>query len=143
MRTATAADASKLAGLDVEIFGGKDAWSEHAVSEELETHAGEVLVMVAGDVVVGYAFLRLTDDVADLFRIGVVEAARRHDLGRRLVEALVSTARQRGCRRVLLEVAADNVGARRLYERLGFEILDRRERYYSGQVDAWVLQKRL
>jgi GNAT superfamily N-acetyltransferase len=53
----------------------------------------------------------------DLF---VREAARRSGLGRALVEAAVDRARERGCRRIELDVNEDNAAARALYEACGF-----------------------
>jgi ribosomal protein S18 acetylase RimI-like enzyme len=42
-------------------------------------------------------------------------------LGRELVEAALERARDRGCRRVELDVDEDNAAARALYRRLGFD----------------------
>ncbi|HYZ29672.1 MAG TPA: GNAT family N-acetyltransferase, partial [Thermoleophilaceae bacterium] len=43
-------------------------------------------------------------------------------IGRALMEALIELARRRGGRRMTLRVFAANERARRLYERLGFEV---------------------
>jgi len=43
----------------------------------------------------------------------------------------------------MLEVAADNVPACTWYESEGFREIDRRSRYYPGNVDALVLAKSL
>ena len=53
----------------------------------------------------------------DLF---VREAARRSGLGRALVEACLARARERGCRRIELDVNEENAPARALYEACGF-----------------------
>jgi GNAT superfamily N-acetyltransferase len=50
----------------------------------------------------------------------VRDAARRGGLGRALVEAVVARARERGCRRIELDVNEDNQAARALYEACGF-----------------------
>jgi ribosomal protein S18 acetylase RimI-like enzyme len=63
----------------------------------------------------------------DLF---VLAAARGHGLGRRLVEATIALARERGCRRVELDVNEDNAAALALYRSFGFDTQDDR---YGGR----------
>jgi len=50
----------------------------------------------------------------------VREEARRAGLGRALVEGALERARERGCRRIELDVNEDNAAARALYEACGF-----------------------
>jgi GNAT superfamily N-acetyltransferase len=57
---------------------------------------------------------------AGLFAMWVAPDARGHGIAGRLVDAVVSWARTRGYRRVLLGVGDYNVGAIRLYESRGF-----------------------
>jgi [ribosomal protein S18]-alanine N-acetyltransferase len=156
VRPACTADAVGLARLEALIFG-PDAWSEVAIEEELalasQVEASDCYpagpapaaaqVVVADDAVVAYGFLRLSGADADLLRLAVDPAARRHGIGMCLVDVLIDTARRRRCNRMLLEVAVDNVAARRFYGRLGFDLVDRRPRYYRGEVAALVLQKHL
>jgi len=53
----------------------------------------------------------------DLF---VREGARRAGLGRALIEAALDSARERGCKRIELDVNEDNAAARALYVACGF-----------------------
>jgi ribosomal protein S18 acetylase RimI-like enzyme len=52
--------------------------------------------------------------------VGVVAAARRSGIGEALMRALHEQARERGVRRVWLEVIVENSGAFALYEKLGY-----------------------
>jgi ribosomal protein S18 acetylase RimI-like enzyme len=52
--------------------------------------------------------------------VGVVTAARRSGVGEALMRALHEQARERGIRRVWLEVIFENAGAFALYEKLGY-----------------------
>ena len=51
----------------------------------------------------------------------VAEDARGAGLGRALTEAVIDRARERGCRRVELDVNTENPSAMHLYRSLGFE----------------------
>jgi ribosomal-protein-alanine N-acetyltransferase len=53
---------------------------------------------------------------------------------------IMTEARRLGARRATLEVRGSNVGARRLYERLGFYVSGTRRNYYTNPVeDALIL----
>ena len=54
--------------------------------------------------------------------LAVDPASEGNGAGRALMEALIERARERGCTRMTLRVFAPNERARRLYERLGFEV---------------------
>jgi ribosomal-protein-alanine N-acetyltransferase len=58
--------------------------------------------------------------------------ARRHGIGRALVQAVLAWARDQAAQEVWLEVRESNATALRLYERSGFAIAGRRPRYYPG-----------
>jgi ribosomal protein S18 acetylase RimI-like enzyme len=51
----------------------------------------------------------------------VLKEYRGNRIGRRLLETVISIAKERRCSRITLEVRADNQVARRLYESVGFE----------------------
>ncbi len=58
-----------------------------------------------------------------LYELSVDEGARRRGIGRRLVEELAALARERGCYGMWTGTEADNVAARRTYERAGARLV--------------------
>ena len=70
---------------------------------------------------VGLGNLGLRGEDAWIGGIGVVAGARRSGVGEALMRALHEQARERGVRRVWLEVIVENTGAFALYEKLGYE----------------------
>jgi ribosomal protein S18 acetylase RimI-like enzyme len=58
--------------------------------------------------------------------LAVDEKVRGEGVGGILLEQAINMARQRGCKRVVLDVALDNPGARRLYERTGFKVFNKK-----------------
>src|SRR5262249_21945073 len=68
--------------------------------------------------------------------------ARRHGLGARLVDACVDFARAAGYRRITLWTYDVLTGARRLYERAGFILVERKPEHSYGHDlvgETWVL----
>lgn len=78
-------------------------------------HSGFVWIEEARSGMTGDAFAF----VAELF---VEEAYRRRGLGRRLLEEGEAWARERGVRRLVLNVAVGNAPARSLYEAVGYGV---------------------
>jgi ribosomal protein S18 acetylase RimI-like enzyme len=58
--------------------------------------------------------------------LAVDEKVRGEGVGGILLEQAINMARQRGCKRVVLDVALDNPGAKRLYERTGFKVFNKK-----------------
>ena len=136
LREATADDVAAVVALEALLFGA-DAWSEAQVREEL---TGERrTAWVVGDPVVGYAVTLAAGDVIDLQRVAVHPDHQRRGLARLLLEA-AAAADAGHADRMLLEVSAVNTAALAFYDRLGFEEIDRRRRYYRDGTDAVVMR---
>lgn len=95
----------------------------------------------------GFILMRAVADEAEILTLAVHPDARRAGQGTRLVAEGVAAVAARGAERVFLEVADDNVAARALYARVGFEEPGRRPRYYSrpdgSRADALLLSLNL
>jgi ribosomal protein S18 acetylase RimI-like enzyme len=81
-------------------------------------------VLVEDGRAVAYGMLRGWDEGFDVPSLGLAvhPDERGRGLGRELTERLHDEARRRGATRVRLTVYADNEPARKLYERLGYEL---------------------
>jgi len=83
---------------------------------------GRLLVLAAGDLIVGSCWL--TDDGRRLYvhHMAVLPEMQDRGLGRRLLEKAVAIAAERDLQ-MKLEVAADNERAIHLYRKLGFDFI--------------------
>ena len=139
-------DAGCLARLHGEIFA--NPWSEDDFRCLLTGSGALGLAACAtgNGAPVGFAILRTVADEAEILTFGVSRRSRRRGFGRALVAAILAHAAERLCTAVFLEVAEDNLAARDLYKRQGFELVGRRARYYRRSegpaVDALVLSCR-
>jgi len=80
---------------------------------------------------VGLGNLGLRGEDAWIGGVGVVPSARRSGIGEALMRALHEQARERGVRRVWLEVIVENTAAFALYEKLGYGLMQ--------DVEVWSL----
>jgi [ribosomal protein S18]-alanine N-acetyltransferase len=128
--------------IEADLFGAEQ-WSPAMFWNEL-AHGHHYLVATDDDgTVLGYAGLTVTPpDEAWVQNIAVRRDAQRRGIGRLLLQALLAEADRRGARSTLLEVAADNAPAQRLYATYGFEPIGVRRGYYQpSNTDALVMRR--
>lgn len=141
LRRSTNADFNAIHAIELETFG-TDAWSAATLADELAGPHRIYLVLEVAGVVRGYGGLLAVGTQGDIQTIAVDGSVRGAGYGRRLMEALIVEAEQRGVAELFLEVRADNPVARGLYASLGFApIAVRREYYQPDGVDAIVMRR--
>jgi ribosomal-protein-alanine N-acetyltransferase len=99
-----------------------------------------VVRRAASDPLVGFLLAWQVADEVHLIDVIVAASERRQGFGRALVETLLSHARARSSRVVLLEVRRSNLAAQTLYTSLGFEEVGERTAYYADGEDALLLR---
>jgi GNAT superfamily N-acetyltransferase len=85
---------------------------------------------------VGLVFLGVRGSRGWVGGMGVCPSARRHGVGERLMRQILEHARASGVRTLGLEVLENNVGAKSLYEKLGFRTVRRLEVFAWDGVPA-------
>lgn len=139
VRAMSPADVPAVVTIEAEAF--TSPWREDTFLALLERDAVELLVLVDGDAVIGYAVVWCILDQGELSNIAVAASHRGRGLGRRLLAAAVGRARARGVGHLFLEVRVSNRAARQLYTTAGFEELGRRRNYYDRpREDAILMQ---
>jgi ribosomal-protein-alanine N-acetyltransferase len=141
--TALAAGAAvPLAAMHLACFP-EDPWDADALARILALSGGFGYLAWQGEDLAGFILARDLGDEVEILSLGVLPARRRRGIGAGLLDAVVAEAGRRRLRSVVLEVAADNAAARRLYVDRGFISAGRRPRYYrraDGSVDALILR---
>ena len=138
-------DAQKLAELHGASF--HRGWGEGEFETMLTERNTLVHRLRMGRKTIGFAVSRMAADEAEILSIAVDAGHRGRGLSRNLLLTHLGHLAGRGVRSVFLEVEENNQPARRLYQRAGFAIAARRERYYrqaSGeQLNALLMRRDL
>lgn len=142
---ATARDVRALAQLHGASF--HRGWGEAEFDDMLRERNTLMHRLRAGRTVIGFAVSRMAADEAEILSIAVDPRHRGRGLSRDLFMTHLGHLAGRGVRTVFLEVEENNQPARRLYERAGFVVAGRRERYYKEaggvELNALVMRRDL
>ena len=144
IRRATPMDLPALLALERSAFT-TDHLSLRQYRQHLISPTAIVLVAVDKTGLLGTAlvFFRRESDLARLYSIAVAHGARGRGVGEALLAAVERSARERGARRMRLEVHQGNASAMRLYERRGYVRFAERLGYYENGGHAWRYEKEL
>jgi ribosomal-protein-alanine N-acetyltransferase len=140
---ATLRDAPRLAQLHGASF--HRGWGEGEFEAMLSERNTLVHRLRIGGKIIGFAVSRMAADEAEILSIAVAASHRGRGLSNNLLLTHLGHLAGRGVRTVFLEVEENNQPARRLYQRAGFAVAGRRERYYrqaNGEQLNAVLMRR-
>jgi [ribosomal protein S18]-alanine N-acetyltransferase len=142
---ATLRDAPRLAQLHGASF--HRGWGEGEFESMIAERNTLVHRLKLGRKTIGFAVSRMGADEAEILSIAIDAGHRGRGLSRDLLLTHLGHLAGRGVRRIFLEVEENNVPARRLYERAGFAVVGRRERYYrqddGEQLNALLMRRDL
>jgi [ribosomal protein S18]-alanine N-acetyltransferase len=145
VEAASLRDARRLAQLHGESF--HRGWGEGEFEQMLSERNTLVHRLKVGRKLVGFAVSRMAADEAEILSIAVAAGYRGRGLSRNLLLAHLGHLAGHGVRKIFLEVEENNQPARRLYERAGFSVAGRRERYYQQpggeQLNALLMRRDL
>lgn len=92
--------------------------------------------------IVGFAGIMLIADEAELLNIAVAPSFRGRKIGQALLEKMIALAKEKGIKRMLLEVRESNTSAMSLYCKNQFVKLGERKNYYSHPRENAIIMER-
>jgi ribosomal-protein-alanine N-acetyltransferase len=141
LRTAEPSDGAFITELS------REAFTEYSRSAPLDTarmaSRAHTLVATENDRPVGFAIVEMGREKAHLSAIAVHPSARGTGVGRTLLRAAESFARDRGARELNLATADSNLAALELFLRTGYLKRARHARYYTRGQHALEMYKPL
>ncbi|MBT3170563.1 MAG: GNAT family N-acetyltransferase [Rhodospirillaceae bacterium] len=135
-------DLPSIASLHAICF--EDAWHAELLGRILTAPGAFGLFTRPHGKTVGFIICRSTGEEGEILSLAVAPNVRRNGLGGVLLEAAKVQAAKLSIESLFLEVAEDNLAARRLYEKSDFSTVGRRPHYYRRRygpaVDALTLR---
>ena len=129
-------DCQAVADLETQLFAGR--FTAQSLRDMLNKPAFYGAVLPAVGQAVGqaaaihaYYLSTISADCADIIAIGTHSDWQRRGFGRIMLEHLIGVTEQQHVEKILLEVAADNMPARQLYDSCGFVEIGCRKNYYK------------
>ena len=117
--------------LRVERVSFPTPWSVTAFRQETLNPVSHLWVLKLDGSFCGYICFWMIQDEVHLMNIAIHPEKRSKGLGAHVLNEMIGFGVSHGVRTVWLEVRPSNVGARRLYRKVGFEEVARRSRYYA------------
>ncbi|WP_331011985.1 GNAT family N-acetyltransferase [Sphingomonas sp.] len=148
LRDAGVADLGEVMVTMTEAFDPRfgEAWTQSQCLGILSLPGVWMTLARIDDRPVGFALSRIVADEAELLLLAVRPGDRRLGVGNLLLASVRDAARQRGARKLFLEVRDGNP-ARHLYDSAGFRVVGCRRGYYRGRDggvhDAYTLESDL
>ncbi len=138
-------DLPSIASLHAICF--EDAWHAELLGRILTAPGAFGLFTRPHGKTVGFVICRSAGEEGEILSLAVAPNVRRNGLGGLLLDAAKIQAAKLSIESLFLEVAEDNLAARRLYEKSDFSTVGRRPHYYRRRygpaVDALTLRCKL
>jgi ribosomal-protein-alanine acetyltransferase len=110
-------------------------------------HAYGLRLMQPHSLLIGYFYARCVAGEGELLNIAIDPTYQGQGWGSLLLKAMIEHLHEAGAESIWLEVRESNIAAQALYQKHGFEPVNRRKHYYAcadgRREDAWIMQKKL
>ena len=121
----------------IENISFKKPWSKNQIESDIQSDMdSENWVYLMDELVVGYIFGWIVLNEFHLNNIAVHPNYLRRNIGKKLIQHIISRVISRDIKVILLEVSANNIPAQKCYKSIGFTPMGRREDYYAKGEDA-------
>lgn len=117
-----------------------DFWNINTFKSELLNPNSKYIVAKIDNKIVGYAGIWKAVDDVHITNIVTAKNLRRKNIGSILLSNLIEMAKaENGITSITLEVNCNNLPAKKLYEKSGFEVVGLRKKYYNNTDDAVIM----
>ena len=139
-------DCQAVADLEIQLFDGRfDAAELRALLGKPAFYGAVVPAAGRPTIIHAYCLAYIASMQADIISVGTDKTQQGRGFGRVVLQHMIATAEQQNVVEITLEVAADNLPARHLYETCGLSVSGVRKNYYhrdENRCDAVIMVRR-
>jgi len=141
VRNMIESDVEAIATMESAVFS--DAWTAKSIEDTYNQPQAFIVTAELDGKVAGYCIVYFVLDEGEIARIAVDNCFRRQGVGRKLLEQVERTCKEKGIIRLMLDVRESNESARAFYKSLGFEVDGVRKNFYEMPKENAVLMSKV
>ena len=141
IKEASVSDIEKIIELENNADNDDLPWNENAIKQSFSNQSYKCYIAEVNGMSVGYiSFMDLGDEY-EILRIIVSKKARMRGVAKIMLSSMFETAKQNSIQDIVLEVNKFNYSAILLYEKMGFCVVGKRNKYYHNNQDGLIMKK--
>lgn len=140
IRKATLLDLKHIISLEEEWKNEYPCWGKGGFLKEFEKENSATFIALIDDAVVGFINIWFFVDLVEVNSLIVSKKFLRKGIASKLINHVFLFSKERGIKRIILEVNEKNKPAISLYEKLGFSVYNIRKKYYDFNYDAIMME---
>ena len=125
----------------------EEAWPADSFAKLLSQDVFHCIVAEEENSIRGFLIYGLIKDEAEIITNCVLPEFRKQGIGKLMLQNLEDNVKQESVKKIYLEVAVNNFIAIALYQKMNFEKISQRKKYYLQKggsfIDAFVMQKEI
>jgi len=130
--------------VEIEKLSFPSPWSSKLFKDETKNPLSTLWVLKESEQIVGYICFWIIKDQIHLLNIAVHPSRRREGFATLMLNKMIQKGIDLGVKEIWLEVRPSNGAAIKLYEKQGFQVKGRRQKYYTDTgEDALVMALRI
>jgi len=141
VRNMIESDVEAIATMESAVFS--DAWTAKSIEDTYNQPQAFIVTAELDGKVAGYCIVYFVLDEGEIARIAVDNCFRRQGVGRKLLEQVERTCKEKGIIRLMLDVRESNESARAFYKSMGFEVDGVRKNFYEMPKENAVLMSKV
>lgn len=118
-----------------------DGWNENMLKDAFNGGLYHAFGVREDKKLIGFIGVSLGLDFADIESVYTDKEYRRKGIAEKLILTALDFIEQNGINKTLLEVKESNLGAIKLYEKVGFTKISVRKKYYADQSNAVIMAR--